>query len=140
MLHVVLISGLLFRFSALCVWSSQPTVQLELQSILQGYLSRNYTTSYQNYNPVWMVGTADRRNPWGISSVLTDSSGHSSCLLAHIATHAHLLFTVPGTRLRCTSLPLDCCPLPCAMQSGIRDSFTLNMRIRIPPHQVVYYR
>lgn len=56
----------------------QPTVQLELQSILQGYLSRNYTTSYQNYNPVWM--------------------------------------------------------------SGIRDSFTLNMRIRIPPHQVVYYR
>ncbi|GIL45719.1 hypothetical protein Vafri_2888 [Volvox africanus] len=35
----------------------QPTLELELQSILANYLSRNYTTLYTNDYPVWIGGT-----------------------------------------------------------------------------------
>jgi hypothetical protein len=34
---------------------TQPTVQLLLQDMLGGYLSRNYTTLYTNDYPVWLV-------------------------------------------------------------------------------------
>ncbi|GLC34480.1 hypothetical protein PLESTM_000203300 [Pleodorina starrii] len=35
----------------------QPTLALEMQSILSNYLSRNYTTLYTNNYPVWTAGT-----------------------------------------------------------------------------------
>ncbi|KAG2432865.1 hypothetical protein HXX76_008597 [Chlamydomonas incerta] len=56
----------------------QPSVALEMQSILSSYLTRNFTTTYSNNYPVWVSGT--------------------------------------GT------------------------SFNLQMRIRIPPNQVIFYR
>ncbi len=92
----------------------QPSLVLEMQSILSGYLTRNFTTTYSNNYPVWVV-----------------SPHHKACFARPLQIRLLLCAMLTASRPSW---------LWHKTQSGTGNSFNLQMRIRIPPNQVIFYR